>query len=275
MNQSLVEGRTPLQSDSLGVILSKNIASQLGLSVDDKIMAYFIDDNVKVRNLLITGIYNTDLEDYDKAYIMGNISLIQGVNKWENTEGDYISVICKHTEDIIDVACDIDESLKDGNEICEVTTIEGNNKSYFTWLELLDMNVIIIIVIMLLVSSFTLISGLLMIVLERINMVGLLKTMGAENKSIQKIFIYLTNKLIIKSLIIGNVIGIGVSLIQEKFHIIKLNPEAYYIDYVPIEINWWLMLLLNVGIIVISYMSLLAPSHIISKIEPTKSIRFE
>lgn len=275
INKSLVDGKIPLHSDSTGVVISRSIASQLKVNVNDKIMAYFIDDNVKMRSLLITGIYNTDLEDYDKAFIIGNIGLIQNVNRWSASEGNYIGITCDNTADIIDVAYEIDDKLRTSNNVCDVTTIEANNMSYFTWLELLDMNVIIIIVIMLLVSSFTLISGLLMIVLERINMVGLLKTMGAENKTIRSIFIYLTNKLIIKSLIVGNILGIGFSLLQDKFHFIKLNPEAYYIDYVPIEINWWLILSLNIGIIVISYLSLLAPSHIISKIEPNKSIRFE
>ena len=128
---------------------------------------------------------------------------------------------------------------------------------------------------MIIVSSFTLIAALLMIVLERIKMVGMLKAMGATNRSISRIFIYLTSKLIVKSVIIGNVVGIGLALLQQHFHIVRLNADAYYMSYVPISIDIPTLLLLNVGIIVISYLTLLAPSHIVSTIKPTSTMQFE
>jgi lipoprotein-releasing system permease protein len=128
---------------------------------------------------------------------------------------------------------------------------------------------------MLLVTSFTLISAMLMIVLERINFIGILKTLGTTNDSIRKIFIYLTNKLILKSLLLGNIIGLSLSFIQNEYKLIKLDTESYYIPHVPIEIDWFFIIILNFGIILVAYISLLAPSHIISKIEPNKSIKFE
>ena len=140
---------------------------------------------------------------------------------------------------------------------------------------MLDMNVAIILILMIIVSSFTLIAALLMIVLERIKMVGMLKAMGATNRSISRIFIYLTSKLIVKSVIIGNVVGIGLALLQQHFHIVRLNADAYYMSYVPISIDIPTLLLLNVGIIVISYLTLLAPSHIVSTIKPTSTMQFE
>ena len=136
-------------------------------------------------------------------------------------------------------------------------------------------NVVIIIILMAAVSAFTLISVLLMIVLERIKMVGLLKTIGASNRSIRNIFIYLTHKVIFKSILVGNIIGIGFSMIQKYFHILKLDPEAYYMSYVPIEIDIVTLITLNVCILVISYITLLGPSHIISSIKPTTTMRFE
>ena len=140
---------------------------------------------------------------------------------------------------------------------------------------MLDMNVVIILVLMVIVSGFTLVTALFMIILERIRMIGLLKSLGATNGSIRQIFIYLTQKLIIKSIIWGNIIGIGLALVQKYFHIIKLNPEAYYMPYVPIEINALSLIVLNVAVIIISYVTLLAPSYIISTIKPSSTIRFE
>ena len=137
------------------------------------------------------------------------------------------------------------------------------------------MNVVIILVLMMIVSSFTLISALLMVVLERIKMVGLLKSLGATNRAIRRIFIYLTAKLIVKSIVVGNIVGIGLAIMQNQFHIIKLNAEAYYMSYVPIEINIPTLLLLNVGILLISYLTLIAPSHIISTIKPSATMKFD
>ena len=140
---------------------------------------------------------------------------------------------------------------------------------------MLDMNVVIILVLMMIVSGFTLIAALLMVVLERIKMIGLMKALGTNNTSIRRIFIYLTQKIILKSTIIGNVIGIGLALLQKHFHIIKLNPDAYYMNYVPIDLNITALIVLNVAIIVISYITLIGPSYIISSIKPTSTMRFE
>ncbi len=140
---------------------------------------------------------------------------------------------------------------------------------------MLDMNVVIILVLMIIVSSFTLISVLLMVVLERIKMIGLFKAMGATNGSIRNIFIYLTQKIIIKSIIIGNLLGLSLSIIQKYFHVIKLDPEAYYMNYVPVEINIPALIVLNVAIVIVSYLTLIGPSYIISSIKPTSTMRFE
>lgn len=284
LKSCIVEGRVPNLNDSANVseiILSKTISKQLNLKTGDRVHTYFIDEKVKVRNSMIVGIYSTDLEDFDNNMILGNIRQLQSVNKWESSTGDYIGVNCNDVSKINDIAADIQSQLTERAStettptFYNVTSTTSNNAAYFTWLNLLDTNVIVIIVIMLLVSSFTLIAGLLMIVLERINMIGILKTLGTNNTSIRKIFIYLTNKLIIKSLILGNLLSIGIAVLQDKFHILKLNAEAYYISYVPIELDWSVLLLLNIGIIVVSYITLLVPSHIISTIKPYKSINFE
>lgn len=285
LKSHLLEGRVPTydNSDSTQeIIISSTIANQLQLNVNDKILTYFIDEKVKVRNCHIVGIFNTDFESFDKNYIVGNIALLQSVNDWKAHTGNYVGVKLKNIDNIDDVAYSTFGTLatysisdNDNSTVYNVTSTHQNNISYFTWLSMLDMNVVIILVLMIIVSTFTLISALLMIILERIKMIGLFKALGASNHSIRRIFIYLTHKIIFKSIIIGNVIGIGLALLQQHFHIIKLNPDAYYMNYVPIDINVPMLIFLNVAIIVISYITLIGPSYIISSIKPSSTMRFE
>lgn len=277
IKNTLIDGRIP--SDSIKgvseVVISNHISKELNLSIGDKVPTYFIDNKIKARNSIITGIYNTDFEDFDNIFIIGNIRQIQSINQWNTNQGDYIAISCDNTGNIKQVNDNIKELLANEFYQYEATNIVDNNASYFTWLDLLDMNVVIILIIMIIVSSFTLISCLLMIVLERINMIGILKTLGTSNYSIRQIFIITTNRLIWKALILSNFIAIALCYIQDKYHIIKLNPEAYYIEYVPVDINWTYIIAFNIAVIIISYLSLLVPSHVISTIEPKKTILFE
>ena len=280
----LTEGRVPVVADSAAageVIVSQKVASQLRLAVGDRVLTYFIDDRVRVRRSSIVGIFSTDFDEFDNAYILGNIAAIQGVNGWDKHTGTYVGINSRDLDNLSSCAYDVYRLLskaameKESPILYSVTDTHHNNISYFAWLDLLDMNVVIIIVLMTVVSAFTLIAGLLMIVLDRINMIGILKTLGATNGATRRIFIYLTQKLIFKSLIYGNALGIAFALLQQHFHFLKLDAESYYIPYVPIEINWLYILALNLGVIVVSYLTMLAPSMIISSIEPSKSVRFE
>ena len=282
--ENLVEGRVPATGDSADVnevIISQKMASQLMLGVDDRILTYFIDDKVRVRKSHIVGIYSTDFDEYDDIYILGSIKIVQGVNGWDERTGTYIGINTRYINDVANQAYSIYNIImrsvidKDSPIMYSVTDTTYNNMAYFSWLELLDMNVVIIIILMTVVSAFTLIAGLLMIVLERINMIGILKTLGASNSTVRRIFIYLTQKLIIKSLLLGNVFGLAFAVLQQNFHFLKLDAESYYIAYVPVEINFSYIMLLNIGVVVVSYITLLAPSMIISYIKPSKSIKFE
>ena len=285
LQNHLIEGRVPSYENddsTQEIIISSTIAKQLQLNLNDKVFTYFIDDKVKVRNCRIVGIFNTDFDTFDKAFIVGNIALLQSVNNWKMHEGNYVSVNLNDLSSVSKDAYDLYGKLalqsindNDNSTVYNVTNTRQNNISYHTWLGMLDMNVVIILVLMVIVSGFTLISALLMVVLERIRMIGLMKALGAENSSIRRIFIFLTHKIIFKSIIIGNVVGIGLALLQKHFHIIKLNPEAYYMNYVPIDINITSLVLLNVGILIVSYLTLIGPSYIVSTIKPTSSMRFE
>ena len=231
--------------------------------------------------MTVVGIFSTDFEEYDGAFAIGNLKAVQNVNGWNCHTGNYVGINIKHTDQIEDGAYSIFSTLyanrtdNHGRPLYNVTETHGNNVAYFSWLGLLDMNVVIIIILMAIVSAFTLISALLMIVLERINMIGLLKTLGACNSSIRRIFIYLTQKLIFKALVIGNAVSLGLALLQQHFHIVKLDAESYYIPYVPVEIDWLTIILLNIAIIIVSYLTLIIPSLVISSIKPSRSINFE
>lgn len=284
LKSCLTEGRLPNLADTADtreIIVSKKLSDQLRLKVGDKLFTYFIDNKVKARRSIVVGIYNTDFDVFDKSYIIGNIKLLQSVNSWNGYTGSFVGVNLKNTERIDSNAQHLYSSLAlsmiehNYPTLYTVSTITQNNMSYFAWLNMLDMNVIIILVLMIVVSSFTLISALLMIILERIRMIGVLKSLGCSNKMIRNIFIYLTGKLIIRSIIIGNLVGLGLALAQKYFHIIKLNPEAYYMSYVPIEINTTAIILLNIGIIIVSYIALIGPSHIVATIKPTTTMKFD
>lgn len=281
---SLTDGRLPNLTDTADtreIIVSKKLSDQLRLKVGDKLFTYFIDNKVKARRSVVVGIYSTEFDAFDKAYIIGNIKLLQSVNGWNGFTGSYVGVNLKSTDSLNTDAQQLYASLAlstiehNYSSLYSVSTITQNNMSYFTWLSMLDMNVIIILALMIIVSSFTLISALLMIILERIKMVGILKSLGCANGMIRKIFIYLTGKLILRSVIIGNALGLGLALIQKYFHVIRLDPEAYYMSYVPIEINATTLLILNLGILIISYIALIGPSHIISTIKPTSTMKFD
>lgn len=281
IKQQMLDGTTPKDTSINDILISKTIADQLNLHVGDRILTYFIDDKIKVRNMHITGIYSTEFENYDNALIMGNIGLIQQINGWNSDIGNFIGLNLKDVSHVSDDAYQIYAALArytythHTTTLFHVTHTRENNMSFFAWLNMLDMNVVIILVLMMIVAGFTLVTALLMIVLERIRMIGLLKALGSTNKSVRQIFIFLTHKLIFKAIVFGNAIGLGLALAQKYLHLIKLDSNAYYMSYVPISIDWIAILLLNIGIVIVSYLTLIGPSFIISTIKPTTTMRFE
>jgi lipoprotein-releasing system permease protein len=284
LKSKMVEGEIPVVSDTASsqqITISKTVADRLQLHAGDKVLTYFIDDKIKVRNLTISGVFETDLEAFDNAYIVGGIDVVQGVNGWNSDTGTEVAVNLKDTRDLDGTAYLLYTLLAESTvqhesrNLFYVTTTHQNNLPFFAWLQMLDMNVVIILTLMMIVAAFTLISAMLMIVLERIRVIGNFKAMGATNGAIRRIFIYLTGKLILKALLIGNIIGIGLALVQKYGHVVRLDPTAYYMPYVPISLNVATLVMLNVGIIIVSYLTLLGASHIISTIKPTSTMRFE
>ena len=263
------------------IIISKHIADKIKISTGNKISVFFIKDGkIKQRRLTVAGIYNTDFEDFDKAIIIGDIKIVQSVNSWNNDTGTSIDIFCNDINEAGTVRENIASSLlkslyaQNSDKVYQLSTIRENNSTYFAWLDLLDTNIVVILILMTIVSCFSLIAGLLIVVLNRINMIGILKSLGADNRCIRTIFIYLAEKIVLRAMVIGNAAGLLLIMLQKHFHIIGLDASTYYMSYVPVEINIWL-LILNIGILIVSTAALIGPSYIIASITPAKTIKFE
>lgn len=279
----LVEGQI-LHIDSLklsnNVLISRRTADMLHLNCSDSFLAYFLSNkDVRARKLHITGIYDTGFSDYDKLFVVCDIKQIRRINGWADDMASGVGIFIDNYNNLDKITEELYFSLIDkkdrlGNTYY-VRSIKELNPMIFNWLAVLDSNVVIILILMILVSGFTMISGLLIIILERTNMIGILKTLGESNYSIRKIFLYVSFFLIVKGMCWGNIIGIAICLLQSHFKWLKLDPENYYLDSVPIEMNVFSFLLINIGSIAVSMLMMIAPSFLITKIEPAKSIRFE
>ncbi len=281
LESHLTAGRVPQAGVEQEVLISKMVANELGLKVGDKVYAYFIDEKVKVRRPVVAGIFSTDFDTFDDNVLMCNIGLVQGVNGWNRDTGNYMAINLRNVDNVDDAALDLYAVLttavykQDLPMMYNVDDTHNYNSSLFSWLGMLDMNVVIILTLMMIVAMFTLIAAMLMIILERIRFIGVIKAQGATNASVRRIFMLLTGKLILTALIIGNALGLGMALVQQRFHVVKLDPEAYYMPWVPISINLTAIVALNIMVIIVAYLSLIGPSHIISGIKPTTTLRYE
>lgn len=281
INESIVEGQPIAISDSVrtdNVLLSESVASMLGLKVGDSFNMYFIQDPPRARKFTISGIYRTSLVEFDKLYIYADIKHVQRLNNWEPTQVSGYEIMLHSIQDaaiatrkIRDItAMDFTQDLSR----LKVVPIQEKYSQIFDWLNLQDMNVIIIILLMVIVAGFNMISGLLILILERTNMIGILKGLGAVDASIRRIFLYQSGYLALKGLLWGNLIGLVICFLQYRFNLITLDPESYYLDTVPINFNALHVLLLNLGTLASTLLFLLIPSMIIARVSPEKSIRF-
>lgn len=282
LQNCLTVGTTPNYNDStIGneVLISKTIANMLQLKVGDDFLTYFMQENIRVRKFVICGIYQTNIAEYDNNFIIADIKQLQQLNRWDKNQvsglemqvHDYKKLDDAYNEVFMTTANRFD----DNGSTYYIQTIRDINPQIFGWLDLLDLNTWVILVLMLSVAGFNIISGLLILILERTNSIGILKALGSSNWNIRKIFLYQSAFLIGKGMIWGNIIGVSICLIQYFTHIIPLDAEAYYISYVPISLNPFYWLLINVGTAFVSLVMLIAPSYIITHISPAKAIKFE
>ena len=278
IKEYLIAGQLPNLSSKLNseVLLSEFLAKRLHLKVGDTFNTFFMkEDSNQMPNLRvfkITGIYNSGFQEFDATYIIGDIRHLQRINKWTP---DQVGAFEVFVDDFDQIESKGTEVYQQTSSVLNTQTIVEKYYYIFEWLKLFDFNIIVILIIMIVVATINMVVALLVLILERTQMIGILKALGANNWAVRKIFLYNAFYLIVRGLFWGNCIGIGLILIQQYFGVIKLNPENYYVNQAPVDLNWAYILFLNIGTVLTCLLVLLIPSYIITKISPVKAIRFE
>ncbi len=280
---NMVEGHMPTFSDTAStnqLVISRLMADKLRVKAGDRIFAYFLgNDDVRTRRFTIAGIYATNLRHFDESICLVDLYSTVKLNGWETDQASGAELTLNDFDalDLVarDVTREIDRTQDRYGNTYTSRTVTAANPQIFSWLDLLDLNVWIILGLMVAVAAFTMISGLLIIILERTQMIGLLKALGAKNSTVRHTFLWFAAFIIGKGLIIGNIIGLGLCLLQHFTGVVKLDAAAYYVETVPVEINIPLILLLNIATLLLSVLVLIGPSYLISHIHPSKSMRYE
>lgn len=275
--ENLVSGLLPEEKNE--VIISTVLANQLHLAVGDAILCYFVQEDLRVRKLYVSGLYNTCMSEMDRLFVLGDIDLVRQLNHWRASQASGIEVLVddlRHLQEAADgVYFATANRLDEAGNAFYTQTLEQLNPQIFGWLDLLDMNVVIIIVLMLCVSGFSIITGLIILILESITLIGTLKALGAHNRFVRRIFIYEAILLVGKGMLWGNVLGLGLVALQYFTQVIPLDASIYYVSYVPMAFPWGWLVALNIGVLLVAWVIMLAPSAIVSQISPAKVMHFE
>ncbi len=279
---NLVEGSVLSLSDSArstNVLISRHVCRLLDLKLNDDFAMYFVQDPPRMRRFTIKGIYETSVEQMDKIYVLCDIRQIRRLNSWEEDQVSGFEILLNNFDDIDLMTSVVRDAIgyrfEEDQDQLKVTNIRLKYPQIFDWLGFQDTNVVTILVLMLLVAGFNMISGLLILILEKTNLIGILKAVGSNNGLIRKVFLYQAAYLIVNGLAWGNLIGIGLAFLQKKFELISLDPSSYYLSTVPINLNIIHILLLNIGTMAIILIMLIIPSRLISRISPVKAIKFD
>lgn len=283
IHKNLVTGSIPRFSDEASgnkILISKIMASKLGVKAGERIFAYFISkDGVRTRRFTISGIYETNLTQYDQNTCFTDIYTARHLNSWEDDQATGAEIQVSNFDEVDLVANRIIDQLKGVldryGETYSTKTIQEISPGIFAWLDLLDLNVWIILILMIAVAGVTMVSGLLIIILERTNMIGLLKALGSRNRQVRHTFLWFATFIMVRGMLIGNALGLGLVLLQRFTGLVKLDPSVYYVSQVPVEINIPLILLLNLATLLVGVLILVGPSFLISHIQPSKSMRYE
>lgn len=283
IHQNLIAGSIPKFADDAAgnkIVISKNIADKLNIKLGQRVFAYFINnDGVRVRRFTIAGVYQTNLNQYDEVMCFTDLFTAVKLNGWEPDQTSGAEVTVNDFDKVNTVEQQfvkkVNKTTDHYGETYTSQTIQDLNPQIFQWLDLLDMNVWIILALMISVAGVTMISGLLIIILERTTMIGVFKALGARNTTIRHMFLWFATFIIGRGLLIGNAVGIGFALLQKYLGVVKLNPATYYVSTVPIELNVPALLLINVLTLAVSVFVLIAPSYLISHIHPARSMRYE
>lgn len=282
--ENLVEGKIPRFSSTFAsdsIIISEVTAKSLGLKAGDKVYSYFFSNTIKQRRFTIAGIYNTHLRQFDKTVVITDRYTINRLNGWQPTKCSAVEIKLRSFDLIPLVQRSLTNYLAhaphSGNSVRTVVSIKENPQTAATlsWLGLLDFNVMVILIIMIGVSGFAMISGLLILILERTTTIGLLKALGAGNRTIRRTFLWFGAFIVLRGMVLGNLLGLALVAVQAYCKIIRLNPDTYYIDTVPVEVNWIWIAAVNVSTFVVTMLILVLPSMLVTKIRPAQAIRFD
>ncbi len=275
---NLVSGKYPNVSSSAKsneIIISNKIAQKLNITIGTDVRVWFIGEgetHARGRKFKVSGIYSTGMEEFDNMYIIGDLRQLQKLNNWDSDEIGSIDIIVNNVDDIKGLSLELYNSIPYD---VSVITVYDEFPQIFNWLNLLDTNVVVLLTLMIIIATITMISTLLILIIEHTGMIGLLKVLGAYNSSIRKIFIYRASGIVIAGMLLGNFIGLLFYFIQLNFRLISLSPESYYVNYVPVEFSWLYFVLLNAGTFIVSVLVLIIPSYYITRIVPAKALRYE
>jgi lipoprotein-releasing system permease protein len=277
---NIVEGTIPQTPQE--VIISQSVLNRLNLQIGGTVNAYFVSEtaDVRARRWKIVGVYQTGFEQFDQLFIIAPMETASRLQGWEEKNYSGVEILLSDVSHLDEVADEmyfevVNKVDENGYNICYIQTLHQQNPAVFAWLDLLDMNVIVIIILMLLVAGFNIISGLIILIMESVRLIGTLKALGADNHFVRRIFLTQAALLVGKGVVWGNIIGLAIAAIQYFWHIIPLDPITYYVSYVPITFAWGWIILLNVLTIALSMLILLLPSMIITRISPAKVMHFE
>lgn len=277
---NIVEGTIPQTPQE--VIVSQSVLNRLNLQIGGTVNAYFVSEtaDVRARRLKIVGVYQTGFEQFDQLFIIAPMETASRLQGWEEKNYSGVEILLSDVSHLDEVADEmyfevVNKVDENGYNIYYIQTLHQQNPAVFAWLDLLDMNVIVIIILMLLVAGFNIISGLIILIMESVRLIGTLKALGADNHFVRRIFLTQAALLVGKGVVWGNIIGLSIAAIQYFWHIIPLDPITYYVSYVPITFAWGWIILLNVLTIALSMLILLLPSMIITRISPAKVMHFE
>ena len=282
----MVEGKFPdfgNNADAINqIVLSRQIAEMLHLKVGDKVYVYFFTNTIKQRRFEIAGIYETHLQQFDKNFVWTDLQTINQLNDWGEEQCSLLEVKLQNFDDLEERTAKLGDAVtayKNTHQITNlsVMSIRDNPRTrpVLSWLELLDLNVMVILVIMLCVAGVTMISGLLILILERTTTIGVLKALGASNRRIRRIFLVYAGHILVRGMVIGNVFAFLLALLQSQFHLVRLDPATYYVDAVPLAYDPVWLIGINLATLLITLLTLVLPAFIVSVVQPAKTIRFD
>lgn len=276
LSSSMVKGCLPAHGSN-GIAISRALSSKLGIATGEDIYAYFFNKTLKARKLNITGIYQTNINEHDNLFVITDKTVVNKINGWGNGEATGLEISMQPDAARKEVLEGIYTALHShpGNENLTMETPENIYPDIFSWLDVLDANVTVILILMIGLSAFSIVSGLLIILLEKVNTIGILKALGASNSYVRRVFSGIFTCIVARGVLWGNLIGLGLYAVQRLFHPFRLDPAVYYVDHVPVDIGVWLVLAINVMVIAISFAVFLIPSLMIARVNPTKTMKFD